>query len=157
MRRLKWAIVAGASLWVVSLPLAAYAASSQKTSMAYAFALAMYGAGSFLCHQRPERSFHLWMTAFPVCARCAGIYVGGAFGAVTAFRHAPALRRPVFIVMAAALPSLATLVYEWTTGAVPDNWIRALAGFPIGVATGVILLSALGSMSHDAGGSEQIR
>jgi hypothetical protein len=31
-------------------------------------------------------------------------------------------------------PTALTLVFEWTTGTMPANWIRALAGFPIGAA-----------------------
>jgi hypothetical protein len=34
----------------------------------------------------------------------------------------------------ALLPTAATLVFEWTTGVTPANWIRALAGFPLGIA-----------------------
>jgi hypothetical protein len=36
-------------------------------------------------------------------------------------------------IVAAAVPSLATLIYEWTTGDVPSNWIRAAAGLPLGI------------------------
>jgi hypothetical protein len=38
----------------------------------------------------------------------------------------------VFIV--AALPTAATLVFEWTTGVMPANWVRAVAGLTIGGA-----------------------
>ena len=33
----------------------------------------------------------------------------------------------------AVVPTAATLVYEWTTGQTPANWIRAAAGVPLGV------------------------
>src|SRR4029453_18159539 len=42
----------------------------------------MYAAGSFICHQLPERSFHVQGAQLPVCARCLGLYCGGAFGSV---------------------------------------------------------------------------
>jgi len=29
-----------------------------------------------LCHQKPERSFHIGGRQFPVCARCTGIWLG---------------------------------------------------------------------------------
>jgi hypothetical protein len=32
------------------------------------------------------------------------------------------------------LPTALTLAYEWTTGIMPSNWIRALAGVPLGAA-----------------------
>ena len=41
----------------------------------------MYGIGAFICHQLPERSFHLGGFQIPVCARCLGIYAGVALTA----------------------------------------------------------------------------
>jgi hypothetical protein len=38
------------------------------------------------------------------------------------------------LLLIALLPTAATLVFEWTTGVTPPNWIRALAGLPLGVA-----------------------
>jgi len=98
--------------------------------------IAIYGVGSIVCHQLPERSFHLWSAQLPVCARCTGLYLGAALAAV---RSAKASRLPSglqgarTIVIVALIPSLATLVYEWTTGEVPSNWIRFAAGLPLGV------------------------
>ena len=40
----------------------------------------IYAFGSLVCHQRPERSFHVAGAQLPVCARCLGIYAGAAFG-----------------------------------------------------------------------------
>ena len=40
-----------------------------------------YGIGGFICHQMPERSFHLGGLQIPVCARCLGIYAGFALTA----------------------------------------------------------------------------
>ena len=45
-------------------------------------AAVMYAAGSFICHQIPERSFHLDGIQLPVCARCFGLYGGGALGSM---------------------------------------------------------------------------
>ena len=44
----------------------------------------VYIAGALICHQRPERSFHVWGVQWPVCARCLGLYAGAAIGAVMA-------------------------------------------------------------------------
>jgi uncharacterized membrane protein len=38
----------------------------------------IYKTFSFLCHQLPDRSFHLAGHQFAVCSRCTGLYVGFA-------------------------------------------------------------------------------
>jgi uncharacterized membrane protein len=42
----------------------------------------IYKAFSPLCHQMPERSFHLEGHALAVCSRCTGIYAGFASGII---------------------------------------------------------------------------
>jgi uncharacterized membrane protein len=44
------------------------------------FAFVIYRAFSNLCHQMPERSFHIFGHQFAVCARCTGIYSGLTLG-----------------------------------------------------------------------------
>jgi hypothetical protein len=47
-------------------------------------------------------------------------------------RRWQSLREPRVALIVAVAPTLATLVYEWTTGDVPAHWIRTAAGVPIG-------------------------
>ena len=171
------AFLAAAMMWTIALPLATYVASRPHASTAmYGAALAVYAAGSVVCHQLPERTFHLWSTQMPVCARCTGIYGGGAIAALilligradesvkksmfawlqalnsgvvagSAPRRAGAVTRLIphrigLIVVAAALPTLATLVVEWSTGHTPPNWLRAVAGVPLGGAVAWAIGSA---------------
>ena len=42
----------------------------------------IYKGFSFLCHQLPDRSFHLAGHQFAVCSRCTGLYVGFALTAL---------------------------------------------------------------------------
>ena len=151
---LRGALLAGGLVWAAVIPLAAFAATRPAgVPAAYGFALAAYAMGRVICHQLPVRSFHLWGAALPVCARCTGIYAGAAAVALTVFvarampyravgsRGVPraTARRVLF---AALVPTALTLVFEWTTGTMPANWIRALAGFPIGAAAAWLIASA---------------
>ncbi len=43
-----------------------------------------YLLGGVVCHQRPDRSFHLEGVQMPVCARCTGLYLGGGLGVLAA-------------------------------------------------------------------------
>ena len=40
----------------------------------------LYHFFSFICHQIPERSFHIAGEQFAVCSRCFGVYFGLLFG-----------------------------------------------------------------------------
>jgi len=58
---------------------AVFAAPLIKAQGHTAFGAAIYKAFSYLCHQIPERSFHLAGHPFAVCSRCTGLYAGFAF------------------------------------------------------------------------------
>jgi hypothetical protein len=185
-----------AILWVILLPVATFAASrpsSVSSDVGQALAFVVYRIGSVVCHQRPERSLHLFAAQMPVCARCTGIYLGAALTAiVVAFRgldetvkkritagnagtieektqsllgalcgktagvftRAEALRgasRPHVapglgparrVLLVSVLPSVATLVYEWSTGQMPAHWVRATSGVPLGAAVAWIVCRA---------------
>jgi len=100
------------------------------------FALAVYAVGALVCHQLPDRSFHLFGHQLPVCARCAGIYGGAAIAAIvaTTVSRRTSLGRlsPVTVALLACAPTAATLAFEWTTGVTPSNWVRAAAGAALG-------------------------
>lgn len=72
-----WAIAATSVLLMGGLIVAAplFRANGQEFP-----ALAIYKAFSGLCHQIPERSFHVAGHALAVCARCLGLYAGLAAG-----------------------------------------------------------------------------
>jgi len=46
------------------------------------------------------------------------------------------------LLLIAALPTIITLAYEWTTGITPSNIVRACAGLPLGAAVAAIVLAA---------------
>jgi uncharacterized membrane protein len=136
---LRLAIVAASVAWAIVLPLAPLVAGRPHAPAASAaFALAVYAVGSVICHQLPERSYHLFGAQMPVCARCTGIYLGAAVSAVLAARGSSstglAQRTLRLVLFAVAVPTALTLVFEWTTGVTPSNTVRFAAGVPIGAA-----------------------
>jgi len=155
---LRPAFVAATVTWALLLPLVPFVASRpHATPIGAALLIAVYAIGGVICHQLPERSYHLWTAQMPVCARCAGIYAGAAVAAIlmTGARgfqpsgvRSPerlALRTPLLraVLLAAALPTVATLVYEWATGHMPAHSIRAAAGAPLGAAVAWMVLSSM--------------
>ena len=120
----------------------------------------MYAAGSFICHQLPDRSFHFQGAQLPVCARCLGLYCGGAFGSVlgasTVVRHWIGGDRPLLTralrwrwTVAAALPTLATIVLEWGLGWPISNTMRALTALPLGGAVAFVVASAVATVHYE--------
>ena len=53
------------------------------------------------------------------------------------------LRRPLALSLSkgvlAVAPTAATLVYEWTTGVMPANWVRAAAGVCLGAVCAALI------------------
>ncbi len=112
-----------------------------------ALTLAVYQAGSLVCHQRPERSFHLAGVQLPVCARCFGLYLSGAAGLTVASRSRRALsaRAARTLLALAALPIATTVALEWLGTIQTSNVQRMLTGFPLGFAAGVVIVRSLSS------------
>jgi uncharacterized membrane protein len=139
------AFVAATIGWAIALPLATAAAASPRPMSAIDLsALSVFVTGSVICHQIAERSFALWGRQMPVCARCTGIYAGAAIAAAAAsLRANDGPRAGGRVLVIAAAPTVATLVFEWTTGITPSNTIRALAGLPIGAAVAWLIVRVL--------------
>jgi uncharacterized membrane protein len=70
-----WTVLAAGSLAVVAAIIIAPLALANGHP---AFATPIYNAFSYLCHQIPERSFHLAGHKFAACSRCTGLYGGFA-------------------------------------------------------------------------------
>ena len=131
-------------VWVLLLGLAPVAAAQGHASYIYGFAAMVYGACAFLCHQLPGRSFHLGSTQLPVCARCTGIYAGAAAAAIldTLVPRLP-ITPSRLTLLAAAFPTLVTVIDEWITGGVTSNWIRFAAGVPLGAGVAILVIASL--------------
>ena len=100
----------------------------------------VYAVGSVVCHQLPERSFHLWAAQMPVCARCTGIYAGAAIAAIVGVAGAtPAQadrreatrsrrRRCALRSRGVAADARRRSSTNGRPASTPANWIRAAAG-----------------------------
>jgi uncharacterized membrane protein len=116
----------------------------------------IYGLGSVICHQIPERSFYLSGFQLPVCARCLGIYAGAAGAAVLAAMRSRSgenlvsggsanMRR---LGVVAATPTLLTVALEMAGVWHPSNATRAVAGFPLGGLVALVVVSALATLHY---------
>ena len=138
-----------------------------------AVAAGVYLSGRLVCHQRPERSFHLLGAQLPVCGRCTGLYVAAAAGMLLALAMRPrkkkqpgppsraalaaGIREGVEVarrarpgvawstwLLVASVPSVLTLALEWSGAWPVSNMIRAAAAAPLGLALGALLVEAAG-------------
>jgi len=117
----------------------------------------VYAVGSFVCHQLPDRSFHIGASQLPVCARCLGVYVGAACGALSGVvsTYGPAdsslrlrAKHARLSVGIAVLPTAASVVLEaaglWRT----TNVQRAVMGFPAGLVAAFVVVSVLATLHY---------
>jgi uncharacterized membrane protein len=117
----------------------------------------VYAFGSLICHQLPERSFHLAGFQLPVCARCLGIYVGVSGSVAFAWiqanpgRHLLSIRARTlrWVAVVAAAPTILTVGLEMLGVWYPSNITRALAGAPLGVLVGLVVMSVLATLHYD--------
>jgi uncharacterized membrane protein len=141
------ALAAGALVWSVALLLAPLALQSHHPVLNGAAALLYQGAG-IICHQRPERSFHLSSMQLPVCARCAGLYWSAALGALAAWLVSPGsiARGDVRVLLGvAAVPTALTVALEVLGLLHPSNLARALCALPLGAAGAWVFVTSLRS------------
>jgi uncharacterized membrane protein len=140
------AVAACALAWVVALAAAPVLPAP--------IAAVLYAMGSLICHQLPERSFHLQSFQLPVCARCFGLYAGGAAGSMAVAFVRPLRGRVAsstsrfLITGAAAIPTLATVLLEHGLGWPLSNETRALAAVPFAAAVAVIVVGAVPTVHY---------
>jgi len=115
-------------------------------------AAALYAVGSQICHQRSDRSFHLFAAQLPVCARCLGIYGGAALGlaaAVSSRWRARATRLSSrTLLVSGAIPTAVTLVAEWSGAWGGSNSARAVAGMPLGIVVALVVAQGVATLHY---------
>ncbi len=150
-------LLIAATLWAVAIVAAPRIAQADRVgdprpTLVAATGL-VYLTGSFVCHQRPERSFFARRVQYPVCARCTGLYVAAPFGVLAALifgraADARAYRRWRLVLFAALMPTTVSIALE-RLGGPSDTISRALAALPLGAAAAAVVAAVvLGHFAH---------
>ena len=130
------------SIWVLLIVAAPVAKANGFTS----FSSPLYHFFSFICHQLPERSFHVAGEQFGVCSRCFGVY----FGLIAGFVIYPLWRNiadieplPRFWLFASMIPigvDWSLTVFEiWEN----NHFSRFVTGLILGVACATYIVPAI--------------
>ena len=120
-------------LMALALLVAAIVAAPLVAEASTAAAVPLYTAFSWVCHQRPQRTWHLGAYPLAVCVRCLGIYTGALAGAVSGLRFS----QPLWA------SSMALLGVEWLAEALGGHAAPALVRFAVGAVAGFFLIPAL--------------
>jgi uncharacterized membrane protein len=108
--------------------------------------------GYTICHQIPDRSFHILGRQLPLCARCTGTYLGvtigfAALALLRRWRTSEMLPTGTIVLMVAfigimgldGLNSYLSLFEGMPTLYTPHNWLRAATGGLNGIALTLIV------------------
>lgn len=101
----------------------------------------LFRLGSYICHQRPDRSFAVGGYHFFLCARCSGIYC-----ALIVMLIAPRFRGPEKEFLMLYIILIVSLITNAVTTVCPlldTNPVRFILGALIGVPAGLILKKSL--------------
>jgi len=134
------ALVLASVLWPLLLGGAVWVRLSGEPALGPAV---VYLAASRVCHQKPERTFHTRGVPWPVCGRCAGLYLAAPVGALVAARRRRTIarRRLLSWLAVASVPTAVTLALEWLALAEVSNLHRSVAAVPLGAAIALVVVS----------------
>lgn len=127
--------------WVFVIVLAPVAAANNLESVANP----IYSFFSYLCHQVPERSFHIENHSFAVCSRCFGVYFGLLAGFVIypfffkLENTEPLPRYWLFLsLVPVSIDFLLGVFGIWEN----THWSRFVTGMILGIACAVFIIPA---------------
>lgn len=134
------ALVVASILWPLTLAAAVVDRVSHPVGERSVWAAAVYAAAHLVCHQKPERTLHTGDVAWPVCARCTGLYLAAPIGALLFLAWRRRWPMGIHVVAFAALPTAATVAWEWAGLGMPAHSVRLLTALPLGMAVTMVLL-----------------
>src|SRR5438874_11784609 len=147
-----WALTTTIAFAVLALIIAAPLTQSGNHA---GFASAIYQAFSFVCHQIPERSFHIAGHQFAVCSRCTGLYAGFALAA-SIYPLARSLKRsdtpPRIWLVLAAVPLVIDFALGYFSIWENTHLSRFLTGALLSSLAVFYVMPGLIELSHAIGG-----
>ncbi|OLD27300.1 MAG: hypothetical protein AUJ04_04470 [Acidobacteria bacterium 13_1_40CM_3_55_6] len=147
-----WALTATIALAVLALIITAPLAQAGNHT---GFSSTIYTAFSFICHQIPERSFHVAGHQFAVCSRCTGLYAGFALAALI-YPLARSLKRSdtprrIWLILA-AVPLLIDFALGYFSIWENTHLSRFLTGALLSSLAVFYVMPGLIELSHAIGG-----
>lgn len=113
---------------------------------------AVHAAFAPLCHQLAERSVAVAGATQSVCARCAGLYAGGALGLLLAPLLLGARRRlHVRVLLLACAPTAIDALLPWVGLPQLPLWPRLVISVPAGFAAGLFLALGVDGAAREWG------
>ena len=153
-RRQAWKVwgtaLAVVGVWVLAIVTPPVLAANGETGISAPF----YKFFSFICHQIPDRSFHILEHQFAVCSRCFGVY----FGLFAGLAVYPFIRGvdnieplPRFWLFASMVP----IGIDWSLGVFGiwenNHASRFITGLILGFACAVYIVPALVEIARNLG------
>jgi uncharacterized membrane protein len=151
-----WGYVGGVVAWATWLIVLPRCLDAQRLPPRLASVAAWtYWVSGWVCHQDPVRTFAVGVWPLPVCARCTGLYVGAAIGAVvgllSAWPAAPpgrlarsgTLRVVRVTLIVSALPTGVLWALEWLGHVPVTNLLRWLGALPLGAAISWLIVGVV--------------
>jgi uncharacterized membrane protein len=137
-----WAAVAVVTVWLLLIVLPPVFAANGNTGISSP----VYHFFSFICHQMPERSFHLLDHQLAVCSRCFGVYFGLLAGLI-AYPLWRSIENIDPLPRIWLFASMVPIVIDWSLG-VLDIWhnnhaSRFITGLILGFACATYIMPAL--------------
>lgn len=138
-RRLLWMTAALAALWSAGAFLIPMLESRGALSLAISDALRLPYRP--VCHQIPARCLDVYGHEAAVCARCAGLYLGGTAGLILAAALHGRLRTPARMWLAIAV---APTVLDFVAGVIAGVGLPEMARLVVTLPAGFVLALFLG-------------
>ena len=141
-------LLVGAAVWAGAISGApVLARTAGPAAPALVASVTIFGVGGLVCHQRADRSFHSASLRWPVCARCAGLYLSTGFGSLLVlvsrhwWRHLASRpgARITALLLTAAAPTVASWTLEQLDLIAAGNMLRAVLSAPLGFAVAGVL------------------